>query len=59
MIEFIVQHWDTFVIGVLCFAAGNHLGQKIGFNDGLFRAGEIMQERMTTRQSPLGDKPKV
>lgn len=43
MTEFIYQYWDTFTIAILAFAAGNHLGRKIGFNDGLHRAWEIMR----------------
>ena len=73
MANLILEYWDTAVIGVLAFAAGNHLGQAIGFNDGLRRAWEIMNEAIapvvspqemkdllnTARQSPLGDKPKT
>ncbi|NNF66361.1 MAG: hypothetical protein HKM98_02515 [Gammaproteobacteria bacterium] len=58
MTEFITQNAGTILACVLFFLAGNHLGQKIGFNDGLRRALEIMRDD-TVYRSPLGDIEKL
>ena len=54
MINFIASNAACILACVLCFLAGNHLGQKIGFNDGLRRALEIMRDD-TVYKLPLGD----
>ena len=44
MIDFLLNHWAIFVVGIFAYAAGWHLGRVVGINDGLRRAHEIIGE---------------